>query len=476
MGFGLIGKSGPLRARAVVAAGTVLSYFAVATATIALTHSRASIAPIWPANAILLALLLRRPPTLWWDILVAGFIGNMAANLTTRDAIALPLLFSALNVVETMIAAAALRRTLCASMALIELRTLLPFVLWAGVVAPLVGGLGGALTAHMFFGQGFLHALETWYGADALGFLVFTPFLTALLRGEYWRWWRDLALDRRIEAVALQLLTAGVAIVVFVLARTPLVFMLFAPVVLVTFRLGRLGTKVAVLIIAIVGALATMRGVGPIVRLVPDAALQAQYLQVVLAVLLLTCLPMSAGLSERAALTVELTQREHELLRQAASDPLTGVLNRSGFREAAEATFAASGARSLWLVAIDVDRFKSVNDRHGHHIGDEALLWVASVLRSAIRHDDLIGRFGGDEFMILLSAADSAEASSICNRLVAGVSAAPRMLGGVTLRLSVSCGAVAVQPGKSFAELARGADRALYEAKEAGRDRVRVLA
>lgn len=140
------------------------------------------------------------------------------------------------------------------------------------------------------------------------------------------------------------------------------------------------------------------------------------------------------------------------------------------------------------VLLIDIDHFKMVNDRHGHLVGDEALRAVATILRSAIRAKDVIGRFGGEEFVIALPDTDLSDAVVTADRLRTAVAASPlaAMCAGVlddpeldpdTFHLTVSIG-IAVSPsdGQTVDELLFRADRAMYAAKAAGRDRVRAAA
>ena len=140
------------------------------------------------------------------------------------------------------------------------------------------------------------------------------------------------------------------------------------------------------------------------------------------------------------------------------------------------------------VLLIDIDHFKQVNDQHGHLVGDEALRAVATILRSAIRTKDVIGRFGGEEFVIALPDTDAADATVTADRLRNAVAASPlaAMCAGVlddpdldpdTFQLTVSVG-VAVYPadGVTVDDLLQRADRAMYAAKAAGRDRVRLAA
>lgn len=454
-----------------------LLYLALAALTIHLTSNGRDIATLWPANAVLLAILMRREPRQWCEILAAGFLANVLANLITRGTVAAPLMYGLMNIIEVAVAALIFRYSRVDSSPLTNPSALVRFVFGAGLVAPIVSGVGGAATATLVFGQPFGSSFTTWFWADSLGLLIFTPFCLSLFDGEYVRCFRERSMSQRAEVAGLHLITIVAALTVFHTSQ-PLLFALFPPVMLVTFRAGQLGTQISVLLVATIGAIATMHGQGPVSLAGPDSTDQAVYFQTFLAILLLSCLPMTAGLSARATRTKQLTETERslhrekaDLARQASTDVLTGLLNRAGFAAAMDEALAGAAGSSSWLIAIDIDHFKQVNDRYGHQVGDEALIWVSSVLRSVLRQDDVLGRLGGDEFLLLLTGSSNEEARAICDRLVAGVSAAPRYIGGDYLHLSISCGAAKATPDHRPADLVRCADEALYRAKAAGRDR-----
>ncbi len=139
------------------------------------------------------------------------------------------------------------------------------------------------------------------------------------------------------------------------------------------------------------------------------------------------------------------------------------------------ARFAASraGNGSFALAVIDVDHFKRVNDEHGHEVGDAALRHVAGVLRAACRSEDVLGRQGGEEFVVLVDDRQGDDACAIAERLRAAVAAAPLQLGALSMPITISIGvsAIAAQDRDYDAALRR-ADQALYAAKAAGRNRV----
>ena len=157
------------------------------------------------------------------------------------------------------------------------------------------------------------------------------------------------------------------------------------------------------------------------------------------------------------------------LAAEARLDPLTGLLNRRGLDErlAGELARAARESTHLAVASFDIDCFKSINDRHGHDVGDRVLAWVAGVLTDQSRAVDIVARLGGDEFVVVLPGADSGEARSFAERVVA---AAGHSSSGVHVTVS---GGVAAEIAPTTAQsLLDAADRSLYLAKQAGRDTI----
>ena len=159
--------------------------------------------------------------------------------------------------------------------------------------------------------------------------------------------------------------------------------------------------------------------------------------------------------------------------RNAASvDHLTGLLNRRAFLDAARTLSASRGERGepVTMFMLDLDHFKSINDRFGHAIGDEVLRTFAAVARTSMRENDIIGRFGGEEFAVIVP--ESIEfAARIAERLRAGFAEAGVVIGGREIGATVSIGAAPSYDADIGALLAR-ADAALYRAKHDGRNRV----
>jgi diguanylate cyclase (GGDEF)-like protein len=169
----------------------------------------------------------------------------------------------------------------------------------------------------------------------------------------------------------------------------------------------------------------------------------------------------------------EILQQELRLL--ARIDPLTGVSNRLAIDEATTMMLAHSARyrQSLAVLMLDADHFKSVNDRFGHNGGDKVLRSLVFSIRATLRDSDLIGRVGGEEFVVLSPGADMASAMLLAERVRSTVEHTPLVIDGQSLTLTVSVGvAVAALNESDGTVLLQRADAALYEAKRAGRNRV----
>jgi diguanylate cyclase (GGDEF)-like protein len=159
----------------------------------------------------------------------------------------------------------------------------------------------------------------------------------------------------------------------------------------------------------------------------------------------------------------------------ARTDAKTGLLNAAAWQQAADAETARAAryGQSLAVAMIDIDHFKKVNDTWGHLAGDQVLAEVARALAGQLRSYDVAGRFGGDEFAVLLPGATEATARLVAERMRAGLTSTSP-LPGTTSRVTVSIGVAAAVPAReNLPNLVAAADEALYAAKQAGRNQVR---
>jgi diguanylate cyclase (GGDEF)-like protein len=175
------------------------------------------------------------------------------------------------------------------------------------------------------------------------------------------------------------------------------------------------------------------------------------------------------------AMSKERTELRHKTA--AMIDPLTGLLNRRAFLADAEALLQQQIARDrpIAVLLIDLDHFKSINDRFGHAVGDKVLQIFANTARASLRQTDLVGRLGGEEFTVLLADASMDNAYLVADRLRKAFAAAAAVADGEPLHATASVGvSVIVDPRQDLTKLITLADQALYLAKARGRNRVEV--
>jgi len=180
-----------------------------------------------------------------------------------------------------------------------------------------------------------------------------------------------------------------------------------------------------------------------------------------------------------AVIVMTMVKERGELKHKTASliDPLTGIANRRSFFEEIQKRLdpASGDARPLVVILFDVDRFKNINDRFGHHVGDKVLRIFAEKAKANLRTNDLIGRLGGEEFAAILSSIELSTAFAIAEQIRISFSSAARTIDRQLLNVTVSAGIALLHKSETIIDsfIAR-ADQALYVAKARGRDRVEI--
>lgn len=342
-------------------------------------------------------------------------------------------------------------------------------------------------------GSSFLALWRLWWFGDALGLLLLTPILVS-----FWRLldggWPQLHWSRLIESM---LLLAGVA---FLAAKvfsfpepvnqefqlTP--FLLLPLLIWVAVRFGVLASAVTVALIAVVAVFDLMEASGSIpVHDMQTTVWQVQeYLAVMAIVAVGLAVLQAENREQKQLLQKRVSERTHSLqlaneaLNHAnqqlkalvSTDYLTGINNRRSFIEQAERILQRVQTRrgDLCLLMLDLDHFKRVNDEYGHEAGDQVLQQCAAEVTECTRPMDLFGRYGGEEFLVLLPDTTLAEARDIAERIRLTVKRMRVDYQGQLISVTVSAGITEWQPGSSLDGLVTQADQAMYAAKKAGRD------
>ncbi|MGZ5111816.1 MAG: diguanylate cyclase [Usitatibacter sp.] len=294
---------------------------------------------------------------------------------------------------------------------------------------------------------------------------------------------------RRLPAWVHTAVIAGVAVPVQLLANDAGVAILFGGVVYGTL-LGIIaamawqihsppGSHARGILVASFGVAAAafvLRGIGAI--FVPDPMRSLEDPTGFAAATLLAAFAAAIA-STFAFLLLHKDRAEAEAARLATMDPLTGAYSRRTFHEIAERELsrARRAGQPLSIVMLDIDHFRAINEKYGHRIGDEVLQRFADVVRSALRKEDMLVRFGGEEFLVLLPDVPGPGAVVVAGRIRRSVANEPIVAGGLSLPLTVSLGVAArLDEGpESIEGLLGRADSALALAKQRGRNRVVAL-
>ncbi len=420
-------------------------------------------AVFWPANPLLLGLMLRDPrlarPACW----AGAFVGYVAADRLTGGSWSPTLWASAANLAGCLTGYALFGPVHGRDRELRQMGSFLQ-MLTSGAAAAGVAAAVAVFVAPPLFG---LHGLDGWFRwfcGELLNYQTLLPVVLTFPTLARWRRRRRARAVRRDWRLALPALSLVAALAAGTLVGGPGVLGFAVPALLwcglayrqFTTALLTLGFAVWTILTLAAGWMGMTIG-GDLTHNLTSAFL---------GIALVSLMPVTV-----ASVTRTRDDLMRRLERAATRDFLTDALNRSAFTIAAKRLLAQEPAAALML---DLDRFKQVNDTHGHAAGDKVLQAFARVVERNLRDDDVFGRIGGEEFAVLLRC-DRAEASEVAERIRTAFAAERTTIDdGTVLQATVSIG---VASGSDDLDtLLAHADEALYRAKNDGRNRVAVAA
>ncbi|MDT8429212.1 MAG: diguanylate cyclase [Pseudomonadales bacterium] len=478
--------------------GIGIAYYLAAWFAINYTVTQSGIAVFWPANAILLSCLLTAPYRQWPALALAAFCAELLIDTPVYPLWA-SVAFGLINVTESGLAALLTRRASKLPFHFNRVDQVLRFLLSGPILAAMLAAILGALVYLQLArdDSSFLILWRLWWFGDALGLLLLTPILVSL-----WhlleRGWSSVQWPRLVELVLLLAVVAWLAAKVFSFPEpvypgfrlTP--FVLLPVLIWVAIRLGVLASALAVALIAAVAVvdLVQVSESIPVQDMQISVWLVQEYLAVMamvgvgLAVLLAENREQKRLLQQRVSERTLSLQQANEALNQAnqrlqrlvATDYLTGISNRRNFIYQAERLLqrVQTQAGNLCLVMLDLDHFKRVNDDYGHEAGDHVLQRCAAEVTGCIRPMDLFGRYGGEEFLVLLPDTTLTEARQIAERIRLAVKDMKVVYQDQVITVTISLGIAVWTADLSLDDLITQADQAMYAAKKAGRDCCRV--
>ena len=436
-----------------------------------LTRPEKQLAAFWLTNALLLGLFARRPalasPAGW----AAAALGYVAADLLTGTSLPTTVRLTAANLAGVLAGYLVFRHIREEDLRLQHPLSML-WVLAVSATAAVGASLVGSLTSHAMMRMGFLTASGFWFSAELVSYVAVLPVvLLAPAPGQALRELRD-GLDRARQRplLLMPLVALALTILLGVAIGGPGAIAFPVPALLWCALAYRLFTT------AVITALLCMWTLIAIATGLIDLQLQETSVQPVIS------LRMGMALLAVAPLTVaSVNAMRNRLLatlnHTADHDALTSALNRRAFlrRGGDLMAHAHRHGQPVAAMMLDIDHFKSVNDRHGHAAGDTVLMTFAQRMRSHLREDGLFGRLGGEEFAVLLPGVDAVSAIAVAERLRELAGEPMPLDDGRVLDITVSVGVSAPSRPESADTLERllsQADVALYRAKATGRNRV----
>jgi diguanylate cyclase (GGDEF)-like protein len=445
---------------------------------IVLSHQSDGVATIWFSNGLIFSLLITQPKRRWLSYFLAGLTADTLADMIYGDPFQLAFGVSLANSVEVVTSTLLLTRWFGYPLDLTRRRSLIGFLLISVIgAAALTSALGAFWTVQFVPGLLWWQMFRTWYLGDMLGMAVMAPLIIMVQQPGFFAMF-----DRRELPHTLMVLAAPVVVATFVFTHSqdPLIFFIFPAFLLVAFRLGLPGTVVTILLVTLMAIGFTIKGHGPLMLIAGQHMLLHRIViaQVFAAVAIFTMFPVAATLEETEALKRSLAVSEARFRNLALKDELTGLPNRRAFNLHFERAWedAFTARKCLGLVILDVDQFKQYNDVAGHPAGDIYLRSIAEVVnRISEATQATPARIGGEEFAMVLPDTSQEGARRIAESVRISVLdlALPHPMTACGMQ-TVSLG-VAVQvplDGQKSIELIRSADKALYEAKLAGRNQV----
>ncbi|MGC1618001.1 MAG: MASE1 domain-containing protein [Candidatus Acidiferrum sp.] len=441
--------------KARVVAILAVVYFVAGKLGLELSYVHPSATAVWPCTGIAIAALLVYGFEIWPGILIGAFL----VNLTTAGNVGTSIAIAAGNTLEGLAGWYLINRFASGKDAFARARDIFKFALLAGIAATTISATIGAVTlAAGGFApwSAFGPIWSTWWLGDGIGAVIVTPLILL--------WWENPRLTwTRKQIVELAFLFLGLLSTAWIvfgerfhpeLKNYPLEYLCIPFLIWAAYRFGRRKAVTALCVLSGIAAWGTLHGYGPFARESHNTSLLL--MQVFMGIMAVTTLALAAEVTEH--------RRSEEHVRNLAlNDPLTGLANYRQIVEALETEIKRYGRneRSFVVLLLDLDGLKKINDAYGHIVGSRALCRLADMLRLYSREMDTAGRYGGDEFVLILPETDAEAARLVAQRISKRLAE-----DGEEPKFFVSIGtAVYPHDGETLNEILGAADRDLYREK-----------
>ncbi len=443
-----------------------------------------NVTPVWIPSALILVAVLLRGHQLWPGIFIGAFLGNVSSYIDfSSDLHVLPALVSGAfngtgDVLCALLGAYLVRARCNIDEIFYDWKNILCFIVCGGVFASAISalfGVTGLLISGYVSWSNATYIFITWLVGDAIGIVLFGPLLLKYRQWWHWQW---LTPQKSLELV---IYTGGLLLFLsLIFGFIPYSYAPLFPALLVllfmmwsVFRFPINVSLWSILFISLLSTIATAHQQGPF----SSGSLNVDLirLQIFLFIVSFTAYVLISYLVEQQSILSRLNKTKQSLDFLAHYDPLTGLGNRSQLLKALDITINLNRRHThdkSALLFIDLDNFKVINDSLGHSVGDNVLREVAKRFKSVLRETDVLCRYGGDEFLILLNHIKAQQDTiHIVKKLLESLKESILHHDGSALFIGASIG-IAVTPDDctSSESLIMYADRAMYRAKKLGKN------
>jgi diguanylate cyclase (GGDEF)-like protein len=439
-------------------------YFLAGKFGLKLAFVNASSSAVWPCTGIALAAFLILGYRVWPAILTGAFL----VNVTTAGSVLTSLGISTGNTLEGVAGCYLVCRFASGQRVFERAQDIFRFAFFAGMLSTTISATVGVTTLAL---GGFADSARygaiwtTWWLGDAVGAVLVTPLVLLWWENPRVNWSRK----KIVELVVLFLGLFSTCWVVFgnrfhsAVKNYPFEYLCIPFLVWAAFRFGRRKAATAVCALAVSATWGTLHGFGPFARESVNTSLLL--LQTFMGIMAVTSLVLAAEVTEHK-------RAEEHAQQLATSDALTGLANYRRLLDALDQEIKRYGrtGKSFAVLLLDLDGLKKVNDALGHTVGNRALCRLANILQMHSREIDTAARYGGDEFVVVLTETESESAQHVAERVAEQLRS-----DGEKPPLTVSVGtAVYPRDGRTIEELLHTADSDLYEKKRLSKKRFRL--